>query len=353
MKILFVLPVTSQPRFSKRIKAYIDKGFKVKVASFERVYFNKNTLPDGVQLIKLGKIEHGNYLKRLPLVIFSIRKIMPEIKSSDFVYFFTPEIFVISSLIFSNKKFIYEIGDIRIIKNKFLKILFEYFYGYCLKQSFKVVVTSEKFKSYLSKYYKLNESKFSVVENKLEADFFDNPTFQFHKINQSYIIGIVGFFRYRNIIEFLNEFVKIKSDIKVHLYGDGPLLNEILTFVDQGNIIYFGQFKYPDDIPSIYNSIDLSFTMYDSDDLNVKLALPNKLYESIYFNVPILVSKNTFLSEKVDSGGIGFSWDQLDYYGLIQYLTSKRFISDYNSLESNFLNFDKNQIINETNHTRP
>jgi glycosyltransferase involved in cell wall biosynthesis len=192
-----------------------------------------------------------------------------------------------------------------------------------------------------------------VVENKLEADFFDKPKFQFHKINQSYIIGIVGFFRYRNIIEFLNEFVKIKSDIKVHLYGDGPLLNEILTFVDQGNIIYFGQFKYPDDIPSIYNSIDLSFTMYDSDDLNVKLALPNKLYESIYFNVPILVSKNTFLSEKVDSGGIGFSWNQLDYYGLIQYLTSKRFISDYNSLESNFLNFDKNQIINETNHTRP
>ena len=91
-----------------------------------------------------------------------------------------------------------------------------------------------------------------------------------------------------------------------------------------------------DDIDKIYSQVDLSFVMYDSEDLNVKLALPNKLYESMAFKTPLLVSKKTFLSEKVFEYRIGFSWSEAKMDKLIFYLNSEKFKNSYNQLEKKF-----------------
>ena len=80
--------------------------------------------------------------------------------------------------------------------------------------------------------------------------------------------------------------------------------------------------------------------MYDSTDLNVRLALPNKLYESMYFKKPILVSSNTYLSQVVDQYGIGFKWDQNDMSGLILYLNSSEFLDDYRLFGEKFNSID-------------
>jgi hypothetical protein len=39
--------------------------------------------------------------------------------------------------------------------------------------------------------------------------------------------------------------------------------------------------------------------------LNNKVALPNKLYEAMYFKVPIITSKETYLGELVEKYDIG------------------------------------------------
>ena len=49
----------------------------------------------------------------------------------------------------------------------------------------------------------------------------------------------------------------------------------------------------------IYEAIDISYVVYDNRRPNVRMALPNKLYEAPYFGVPIVVANNTYLSERV------------------------------------------------------
>jgi succinoglycan biosynthesis protein ExoL len=42
---------------------------------------------------------------------------------------------------------------------------------------------------------------------------------------------------------------------------------------------------------------------------NNRVALPNKLYEAMYFRVPIVASKGTYLAERVLDAGIGYAID--------------------------------------------
>ena len=72
---------------------------------------------------------------------------------------------------------------------------------------------------------------------------------------------------------------------------------------------FHGKFKTPEDLPAIYSQLDLVLSTYDTDSDNVRYAEPNKLYEAIYFETPIVVSSNTFLSKKVKELGVGFELD--------------------------------------------
>jgi glycosyltransferase involved in cell wall biosynthesis len=56
--------------------------------------------------------------------------------------------------------------------------------------------------------------------------------------------------------------------------------------------------------------------------LNNKIALPNKLYEAMYFQVPIITSKGTYLGELVDEYGIGNIVKCCDKEELLNTMTS-------------------------------
>lgn len=341
MKILFILPVASQPRFAKRIQKFIYQGDEASVASFERDYFSLNKLPTGIKYHSLGRIKSKNYLQRIPKLISALRKLVPLIRKNEIIYIFSADILMLLFSFLKGKKIYYEIGDIREIGGgKLVTKIFDGIYSNVLQKCDRILVTSEQFKIYLSEKYSLEDKKISTIENRLDGGFFDSfeKTAFKPRIEPGFNLGIIGLFRYQNILEFLKAYQDLKPGFKVSFYGDGPLAEEIKKYVDGENIFYFGQFKNPDDLLGIYEKIDISFTMYDATDLNVRLALPNKLYESMYFKKPIIVSKNTFLERKVKEFGVGFSWDQMDMPGLVKYLDSNEFKEKYILMEKNFDN---------------
>ncbi|MAP80969.1 MAG: hypothetical protein CL526_07750 [Aequorivita sp.] len=338
-KILFVLPVSTQPRFSKRIQNYLDRGYEVTVASFEREYFKKNSLPENIKFLSLGKIESGAYIKRIPKIVSVFNKIYKLSKKNDLIYIFSPDILLFTFSFLKSSKLYYEIGDIRQISgNQAVSNLYDGIYKKALKKCSKIFVTSTGFKRFFADKYSVDVMKFRVIENKLPVSLFspfDRSEFR-HIKSSSYIVSIIGLLRYKNIISFLTAYYKADAKFKIKIFGDGPLRDEIMKFVDNDNVQYFGQFRNPDDLFEIYNQTDLSFTMYNSKNKNVQLALPNKLYESIYFRRPILVSADTYLEEMVNKYQVGFFWKQEDMKGLISYMTSESFIKDYNRLCANF-----------------
>ena len=80
------------------------------------------------------------------------------------------------------------------------------------------------------------------------------------------------------------------------------------------NVRYFGPYKFFNDAAKIYSSIDVLYMPYSiqNQSMNNKLALPNKLYEAMYYKVPIITSKNTYLGSRVTNLNIGLQSDYQD-----------------------------------------
>ena len=129
------------------------------------------------------------------------------------------------------------------------------------------------------------------------------------------------------LVNFIKDNTKT---VKLICYGDGPYKDFIIENCDE-NIIYKGSFKSPEDLEKIYGHIDINFIVYENTLLNVRLALPNKLYESVFWNVPIICSKNTYLSSVVKKWMVGseVSFDtQKEFNNQLQSLVKKTWIKN-------------------------
>lgn len=78
---------------------------------------------------------------------------------------------------------------------------------------------------------------------------------------------------------------------------------------------------------------------------NVRFAEPNKLYEALYFEVPIIVSKNTYLAEKVKRLNVGFEINALDDEEIILFIKTLS-VQMLNEKSQACAKIDKNELIN-------
>jgi glycosyltransferase involved in cell wall biosynthesis len=124
-------------------------------------------------------------------------------------------------------------------------------------------------------------------------------------------LGFVGLLRYpRTILPVLEAVAGRPDRFEFHVFGDGQLRPAVQEIAARApNVLYCGSFRNPDDLGRIYASIDLNYVVYDNADVNVRLAIPNKLYESLYFGVPLVVSSRTRLAERVHRYQAGFVVD--------------------------------------------
>ena len=172
-----------------------------------------------------------------------------------------------------------------------------------------LIVTSPYYYSgYLFKFEKFLKNKIIVVENKLLPNI--ESTINHYRVNNHAMnlsspskikIGLIGSLMFKESLKKIRDFIVKNKNFELHIYGDG--LYGMFSGVD--NVFYHGRFKSPEDLCDIYSNIDINVILYDTTNNNVKLALPNKLYESIAFLKPIICSDNVALSEIVVRDGIG------------------------------------------------
>ena len=83
-----------------------------------------------------------------------------------------------------------------------------------------------------------------------------------------------------------------------------------------------GAFENPKDLQNIYSKIDISIVCYDTASGNVRIAEPNKLYESIFFETPIVVSSGTFLEDRVKEYNVGYAIDSSKDDTIIEFVNN-------------------------------
>jgi len=294
--ITLITPTSSQPRFHKRALALKKAGFSPYVFFYKRAYYNINKFPDSINSEFLYELEDGKYLKRAFKFLKSIFKLRKHrnLSKHSIAYAFSIDCALVA-LLSGYEKIIYEIGDIR--STSFITRTLEKF---IVSKSSLVIVTSKGFKEHLQKEYSLNDDHFLILENKI---VHTPRTKKSNRKDTDLVIGIIGFLRYEKPLRYLSDFSK-KHRISLSVYGDGPYKD---LFTNNPYANFHGPFKNPDDLDAIYSAIDINYTVYDNESLNVRLALPNKLYESMAYQVPMIVASNTFLEKCVQKHSLGDS----------------------------------------------
>lgn len=170
----------------------------------------------------------------------------------------------------------------------------------------KLVITSPKFFDF--HYCKLISKDNTVfVPNAPDLSAFSNFK---HKNDGIFTIGFIGGIRYLTQMKMLVD-VASDLDMKVVFAGAGGTSGEYEEIQEyckgKDNICFTGRYDYCKDIASLYGMVDCVYSVYNADNPNVKIALPNKLYEAVYCNLPIIVAKGTYLEEVVKEWGVGLS----------------------------------------------
>lgn len=216
--------------------------------------------------------------------------------------------------ILHNSNLVYEVADLnRLIVDKqesLSKVLIQKIITFiekimCRRVSLLILTSNE----YYNYYYKniFPKQKLLVIPNVPDIAVFKDYK---KKANGKFTVGFVGGIRYINQIKMMIDVAELIG-IQVLIAGAG-FSNEddiiLREYCRNKNFIdLIGNYDYSKQIGELYGKCDCIYSVYDADLKNVQLAIPNRLYEAIYCELPIIVAKQTYLAELVESMRVGVS----------------------------------------------
>lgn len=347
MKIIFFISNIHLPRCVNRVNQFAEKGYDVEAYYFDRAEFTNEYNPLNVPAHCMGIMESGSssYFKRMPTQYKAIKEVIKsyDIKNTIF-YLFGFDMALIYYFVFTKAKYIYEESDLRhtYFKPKILANLLECIDKQIIKKSFLTAFTSEGF----NKYHfgdKIAEN-IIFIPNKVSPAVVNYGFKDEHKLDMNHLqIGFVGAPRFKSVYNFIKVYCNRFQNATFHVFGE-PCQDGIEEHRSLVNCVFHGPFKSPQDLPEIYSQIDLVLSTYDAFIENVQYAEPNKIYESMYFEVPIIVSKGTFLEEKVNKLGIGYAIDPLNDEEIVDFI-NKLSVSSITEKKLNIKKIDKEDVL--------
>lgn len=312
IRIVFLLPVASQPRFAKRISSLIAEGATAEALAFEREYPPGNPLPCSVT--PLGWIPHERYLARLGTYL----RALPRIRAATtgaIVYAFGLDLLLLAWLANCARRraasLVYEIGDVRKILTSegLLPALLRALERFLCRRCRVVVTTAPGFVSnYFHARQKLQSVPFVVIENKLPDTFA--PFLERRQIDRSsgpIRIGYFGLLPCRRSWEVLRLAVQ-RSGGRIEVLARGkPSWDNALRVDVAGTpgLSFGGPYVSPDGLPEIYSSVDVVWTAHHIEEDNGRWAISNRYYEASAFGKPQVGQAGTGDGELIAALGLG------------------------------------------------
>ncbi|MEC5423401.1 glycosyltransferase [Virgibacillus sp. C22-A2] len=318
-KVAVLISHIPNPRILKRIKA-VENDFNVTLIYWDRGQLEKEAFeinPQHKVIKKNIKAPQGKPTKRLiPLVKYMITVLATlKYEKPDIIHAANLDMLYIASLykkIFNNNsKIIYEVADLPkytfIKKANSLKTILAKLLQKIEKRLTssisKIILTSPYFwKEYFSEF--IEADKYLFIPNAPTKKLFNN----YEKKQQgSFTIGFIGSVRYIEQLKMLIDVVEeVDKTMKVFIAGSGPHYNEIKDYSkDKEFVEIYGPYNYEKEIVSLYEKIDCTYAVYNTKLNNVKIALPNRLYESLICEIPIIGTKETVLGNFIEQYEIG------------------------------------------------
>jgi len=138
---------------------------------------------------------------------------------------------------------------------------------------------------YKTKYYK----NFIVVRNAPMMNRINNHNFVHRQANKTFTILYQGAVNYGRALKQLIEAMKYIPDSRLLIVGDGDLFNELKPLVEQqkNKITLTGKVPF-EQLPNFTQQADLGIALLENIGLNNYYALPNRLFDAIQAQLPML-----------------------------------------------------------------
>jgi glycosyltransferase involved in cell wall biosynthesis len=111
-------------------------------------------------------------------------------------------------------------------------------------------------------------------------------------------------------LELMIDVMAYLEDVKFVVAGKGDIEEELKKLVHEKNlddrIEFFGRLM-PEELVRVTSSADLGISLEEDRGLSYRYTLPNKLFDYIQCQIPVLCSKLPEMSRIVDSYGVGIS----------------------------------------------
>lgn len=318
-RILVFTTAIEHSTFRKTAEMLSKEGADVHVIGFTRD--NYPAADSSLSIESLGKIDHGNYMRRFLLLLKFLLFFRKKAKKFDVIYTFTLDTLLISatSLLFKKKTYVYHIQDIRaVFFGKGLKSKLARFLESVLIRKIDLLVVSsvDYFTGYFKKRYGFPKTNTLVIENKLPKVILEgqqNSDPQSEKIT----IGYFGVMRCERSWQILKSLAESSPEIfDIFLRGKPMAIPGIEDQIRNiHNITYKGLYKSPDDLVELYNCVDMVWAAYpysDSYDGNWKYARTIRFYEACAFMKPVIVQEGTPQAKVVQKYNIGIVLDMSD-----------------------------------------
>lgn len=318
-KIVFILS-SFHIRCIKRIKEFISNGYDVEVYGFRR-----DNVQIDIKATVIGDIiPQSSHVKRIPVIIKGVKTVLRNIKHQDVVvYVFGLDVAMWLFILNRKHPYLFEESDLyhTYVGNSLVRNSLERLDKRIIRKSMLTVFTSEGFAKY---HFGDNiPDNITFITNRLAESVLRCKPVNKHPIDINHLsIGFVGAIRFKAVMHFAEYLLNHYPQHEFHFWGiitDEAKMNELLH---NPKCFYHGKFSTPTDLPEIYSSIDLVLSTYDAEFINVRCAEPNKFYESLYFDTPIIVSEGTFLGEKVCRYNSGYVIDAMNDESIEQFISN-------------------------------
>ena len=351
--VVFIAPQISQPRIIKRITAVYESGIPVKVYGFDNGLYscNLDSIPFPIAAV-LPRKKDSSRMTKIIFFIREIKRIINLTKENSIFYFFGYEIGFFAYCL-GCKAYVYEEADVSAarIQRRLLRKMLVYIDKRIIKKSLCTIFTSGGFVRFLFPG-KEKPSKILLLPNKLSPWFnqMKKECGALRKFDDNHLIfGFVGLIRYPNtIIRFAKVIGRRFPQHEFHFYGDVErkeyIDEELLSYT---NVYFHGPFLNPHDLQSIYAQIDVNVVCYDTSSGNVNIAEPNKLYESIFFEVPMVVSSQTYLAYRVAEMNAGYDIDASVDENIMSFVKSLHG-SDLERISSGMRTIDRKTLVDDS-----
>ena len=352
-KIVFIVR-TMVPRVDKRIKEFVDNGYDVEVYGFEfenvRVDNSQNTAYYYNVLATIPNFPNQlSYRERAILFYKKIKEVIKRYnKKETLFYFFTINTSFVALLI-PNLIYINEESDMLFdrSKNPIVRKLIILANKRIIKKSYKTVMTSQGFADYY--YGERIPKNIVIIPNKVSAACLKLPAVAKEPFDVNHIkFAFTGNARYDSIFNMCKMIGEHFPQHEFHFYGTLNYFTEEQkkAVVEYKNVFVHGPFKNPEDLPSIYSKIDFVISTYDAGGVNVQYAESNKIYESMFFETPIFVSRITVLERIVHKHNMGYAINALDNEEILRTINSIT-AEKYEEFRASLMAIEKKESVND------